>query len=73
MNKALMEDLLKLPAAERREIVQELLESLEESEPPPLTSEQMEELDRRLEEHRRDPSTAIPWEEVRDRLRDRFK
>jgi putative addiction module component (TIGR02574 family) len=73
MNKALMQDLLKLPAAERREIAQELLESLEESDLPPLTPEQMEEIDRRLEEHRRDPSTAIPWEEVRDRLRARFK
>ena len=73
MNKALMQDLLKLPAAERREIAQELLESLEESDLPPLTPEQMEEIDRRLEEHRRDPITAIPWEEVRDRLRARFK
>jgi len=73
MNKALMQDLLKLPAAERREIAQELLESLEESDLPPLTPEQLEEIDRRLEEHRRDPSTAIPWEEVRDRLRARFK
>ena len=73
MNKALMQDLLKLPAAERREIAQELLESLEESDLPPLTPEQMEEIDRRLEEHRRDPSTAIPWEEGRDRLRARFK
>jgi putative addiction module component (TIGR02574 family) len=73
MNQALMQDLLKLPAAERREIAQELLESLEESDLPPLTPEQMEEIDRRLEEHRRDPSTAIPWEEVRDRLRARFK
>jgi len=73
MNKALMQDLLKLPAAERREIAQELLESLEESDLPPLTPEQMEEMDCRLEEHRRDPSTAMPWEEVRDRLRARFK
>jgi putative addiction module component (TIGR02574 family) len=73
MNKALMEDLLKLPEAERREIVHELLESLEESDLPPLTPEQMAETDRRIEEHRRDPSTAIPWEEVRDRLRDRFE
>jgi putative addiction module component (TIGR02574 family) len=73
MNKALMEDLLKLPEAERREIVHELLESLEESDLPPLTPEQMAEIDRRIEEHRRDPSTAIPWEEVRDRLRDRFE
>ena len=51
MNKALMEDLLKLPEAERREIAQELWESLEESDLPPLTPEQMAEIDRRLEEH----------------------
>ncbi len=73
MNKALMEDLLKLPEAERREIAQELWESLEESDLPPLTPEQMAEIDRRLEEHERDPSTAIPWEEVREWLWSRRK
>jgi putative addiction module component (TIGR02574 family) len=73
MNKALLQELMRLPAAERVEIALELWDSVEERDLPPLTPEQMEEIDRRIAEHERDPSRAIPWEEVRDRLRARFK
>ena len=73
MNKALLQELLQLSPAERVEIAQELLDSVEETELPPLTPEQMQEIDRRIAEHERDPSRAIPWEKVRERLRARFK
>jgi putative addiction module component (TIGR02574 family) len=73
MNKALLDELMQLPANERAEIALELWDSVEENDLPPLTPEQMDEIDRRIAEHERDPSRAIPWEEVRDRLRARFK
>ena len=73
MNKALLEELMQLTPAERGEIAQELWDSLDEAELPPLTPRQMQEIDRRLAEYERDPSRAIPWEEVRDRLRARFR
>ena len=68
-----LSELLKLSAAERVQLAQDLWDSiLEEPEVLPLTEEQCQELDRRLQEHERDPSTALPWEEVRARLRERF-
>jgi putative addiction module component (TIGR02574 family) len=73
MNKALLQELLQLSPAERVEIAQELLESVDDVELPPLTPEQMDEIDRRIAEHKRDPTRAIPWEEVRERLRGRFE
>jgi putative addiction module component (TIGR02574 family) len=73
MNKALLDELMQLPANERAEIALELWDSVDENDLPPLTPEQMDEIDRRIAEHERDPSRAIPWEEVRDRLRARFK
>ena len=73
MNKALLEELMQLTPAERGEIAQELWDSLDEAELPPLTPGQMQEIDRRLAEYERDPSRAIPWEELRDRLRARFR
>ena len=68
MNKALLDELMQLPANERAEIALELWDSVEENDLPPLTPEQMDEIDRRIAEHERDPSRAIPWEEVRARL-----
>jgi putative addiction module component (TIGR02574 family) len=73
MNKALLDELMQLPANERAEIALELWDSVDENDLPPLTPEQMDEIDRRIAEHERDPSRAIPWEVVRDRLRARFK
>ena len=68
MNKALLDELMQLPANERAEIALELWDSVEENDLPPLTPEQMDEIDRRIAEHERDPSRPIPWEEVRARL-----
>ena len=75
MNKAtLLAEILRLPEDERRELVEEVFESLpDESADFVLTEEQKAELDRRLEEHRRDPSSAIPAEEVIAALRSRFR
>jgi putative addiction module component (TIGR02574 family) len=73
MNKTLLQELLQLSPAERVGIAQELWDSVEEPELPPLTPEQMQEIDRRIAEHEKDPSSAIPWEEVRVSLRARFK
>lgn len=65
MNKALLEELLKLSPAERIELAHELWDSLAPDGWPPLTKAQEEEIDRRVAEHERDPSSAIPLEEVR--------
>jgi len=73
MNKALLQELLQLTPAERIELAQELWDSVESGEFPPLTPDQMAEIDRRIEAHEKDPGRAIPWEEVRERLRARFK
>jgi putative addiction module component (TIGR02574 family) len=58
-----LEELLKLPAAERAEIAITLWDSVAESADVtvlPLSVEQKAELERRLAEHERDPSSAIP-------------
>ena len=70
MTKIPLDDLLKLPAAERAELAIALWDSLgEAADALPLTEEQKAELDRRVADHDADPSTAVPWEEVRRRLR----
>jgi len=73
MNKALLKELLELTPKERIELAEELWDSIEPQDMPPLTPEQKQELDRRYAEHLRDPSTAITWEEVKARLQSRFK
>ncbi len=63
-----LDELLKLPAAERVEIALALWDSLEDGELDalvPLTEDQKAELDRRLVEHEQNPGSAIPWEQVR--------
>lgn len=65
-----LDDLLKLPPAERAELAMALWDSLEDSpEVFPLTEAQKAELDRRMAEHDADPSSAVPWEDVLRRLR----
>jgi len=66
-----LDELLKLPPAERVEIALALWDSLEDSQLDalmPVTDEQKAEVDRRLAEHERDPASAIPWEQVRREL-----
>ena len=63
-----LDELLKLPPAERVEIALALWDSLEDPELDallPLTEDQKAELDRRMAAHQQDPSSAIPWEQVR--------
>ena len=74
MNKALLDQLMRLPPHERVEIAHRLWESVPvESGGFESTDEQKAELDRRLAEHEADPSTAIPYGEVRDWLWSRRK
>jgi putative addiction module component (TIGR02574 family) len=71
MTNALREELLKLSAAERLELVEELWDSIadeRENELFPLSEARREELDRRIRELDEHPERARPWEEVRERL-----
>ncbi|MFQ5473313.1 MAG: addiction module protein, partial [Dehalococcoidia bacterium] len=72
MTNALREELFKLSAAERLELVEELWDSIaDEDEALELTNEQREDLERRLAEADADPTGGAPWEEVRERIRHR--
>ena len=65
-----LDDLLKLPAAERAELAIALLDSLgNASDVLPLTEDPKTELDRCVADHDADPSTAVSWEELRHQLR----
>ena len=71
MTNSLREELFRLSAAERLELVEELWDSIaaeREDEPLPLADAQRAELDRRLRELDEHPERARPWEEVRERL-----
>ena len=71
---ALREELLKLTAAERLELVEELWDSIgDEDASLALTDEQREDLERRLAEADADPNGGSPWEEVRERIRQRSR
>ena len=72
MTNALREELFKLTAAERLELVEELWDSIaDEDKALELTDEQREDLERRLAEADADPAGGSPWEEVRERIRQR--
>jgi putative addiction module component (TIGR02574 family) len=72
MTNALREELFKLSAAERLELVEELWDSIaDDDEALALTSEQREDLERRVAEADADPMGGSPWEEVRERIRHR--
>ncbi|MEA2944953.1 MAG: hypothetical protein QOI40_283 [Alphaproteobacteria bacterium] len=73
MNKALLKELMDLPPAERLQLVEELWDSIEPQDLPPLTDEQIKEIEQDWADHKRDPSSAVPWEEVRSWLRSRLK
>lgn len=68
----ILEELRRMPEAERRELVEEI--DLEFGgltvEPTP---EQLAEFERRGEELRRNPDSGIPWEQVRAELKERIK
>ena len=72
MSHELREELLKLPVAERLELVQELWDSIAadcEREPYPLTDQQRQDLERRLAEADQDSTAGAPWQEARERIR----
>ncbi|MFN2377228.1 MAG: addiction module protein [Candidatus Binatia bacterium] len=67
-----IDELRKLPVADRLQLVEDLWDSIAEDsseETFPVTPELAEELDRRLADLEADPDSAIPWEVVRDRIR----
>ncbi len=68
MNKSLLKELLELTPAERIELAQDLWDSIEPEEMPPLTVEQKQEAERRYAEHVRNPETASRWDDVKARL-----
>ena len=72
MTNALREELFKLSAAERLELIEELWDSIvDDDKALALTDEQREDLERRLAEADADPTGGSPWEEVRERIRHR--
>jgi len=74
MTNALREQLLKLSAAERLELAEELWDSIEdEDEALALTDEQREDLERRLAEADADPTGGSSWDAVRERIRHRSR
>ena len=72
-SEALLAELLRLSPAERIQLAEDLWDSVEPEELPPLTAEQMEECERRYAEHLRDPSSASTWEDVKARLLARYR
>jgi putative addiction module component (TIGR02574 family) len=72
MTNALREELFKLSAAERLELVEELWDSLsDDDEALALTPEQREDLARRLVEADADPTGGSPADLVFERIRNR--
>jgi putative addiction module component (TIGR02574 family) len=69
MTRPVLEDALRLPVAERIELVQAIWDSVvAESAAVPVTREQRAELDRRLADAEANPSNERPWSEVRASL-----
>lgn len=63
----------RLSPAERVRLISEILDSLPDQAPPPLTDEQDRELDRRLALMDADPAALSPWAEVEARVLERLK
>ena len=56
----------RLPVDDRLQLVQEIWDSIAESQKlVPLTTTQQTELKRRLRDHQANPDDVIPWEEVK--------
>ena len=64
----IVEQALKMPARERAEIAQRLLESLDRQTDLNVESAWQSEVERRISELDNGQVTCIPWEEVRERL-----
>lgn len=61
----LIQAAMKLPQAERREIAEQLLDSLSPFEDPEIEEAWANELRRRLEDFKKSGEEGIPWEEVK--------
>ena len=68
----ILEELRRMPEAERRELVETIEVEFGEADDE-LTPEQIAEFDRRGDELRRNPASGIPWEQVRAELKERIK
>lgn len=74
MSNALREELSKLSAAERLELIEELWDGIADGdEALALTNEQREDLERRLAEADADPAGGSPWKEARERIQQRLR
>jgi putative addiction module component (TIGR02574 family) len=73
MNKSLLKELLELTPAERIELAENLWDSIEPEEMPPLTDEQKREIERRYAEHVRNPDRGSRWEDIKTRLLARYR
>jgi putative addiction module component (TIGR02574 family) len=69
-----LRELLKLPVAERLQIIGELWDSIEaDADSPPSTEEQQEEIERRLADLEANPNDVLEWTDVRARLWSKVK
>jgi putative addiction module component (TIGR02574 family) len=69
MDGSLLDQIRKLPLAERIELVEDVWDSIAaEAAELPVPESHREELARRREAHREQPGRALPWEEARRRL-----
>lgn len=68
----ILEELRRMPEAERRELVDTILFEFKGYNDE-LTREQIAELDRRAEEFRKNPEVGIPWKTVQAELHERLK
>lgn len=69
-----IEQLRRLPLDQRIQVIEQLWDTLEESdlEEWPIPDEILDESDREVEAHLADPNSSIPWEEARARLFERY-
>ena len=68
----ILEELRRMPEAERRELVETIELEFGDLDDK-LTPEQIAELERRADELRKNPKAGIPWEQVRAEARHRLK
>jgi putative addiction module component (TIGR02574 family) len=73
MNKSLRDQVLKLPAGEKVELVMDLWDSIGEGDLPLPTDEQLLEAEKRFAAYQKDPSRGSPADVAMKRIRARFE
>lgn len=63
--------LMGLPVEQKKELIRELVQSVEHEEFPELTAEAIALLEKSFQDYIADPSLGIPWEEAQIRLEQR--